>query len=752
MRLPVRPSHSLSLAARFSSWKRRLQSPWWQLGAFAVAFALGLLGCLWALNGASRATQRQALRERNLAVRDGIQALAHQAMKVRLSQAAERVRQQIEALQSRVAAKSLSETAAREEARKLLATHAADDAVWLCALKERDEFESPQPPGSPVTQEIVGRTPLRPSAIQASDSVQLVALPGGDKIWWRCRVQTNAWGWTILALAEQSALQADPQVLSAVRANPWSQPVDEGGLFSVVLDPRNASGAVLAAPIPSNAQAESAFSPRNPTWVSTLIEDGKDSDVKPIRWHGPAREGEAPYEVQGWAAYDSVSNFGWVVATLAPESALAAFTEPLSGTASRLLALFSFLLTVTSLGWIGYLLHHLRQAETLADRVVDEVTAERTEELTLQMGDLQRRLELDAQRVVQLEETNRKLSSWVDDLTQTSREIALLNQMSDLLQACQTVEETDGVIVQMARQLFPADSGVLSRYNADQNAFEVVTAWGEPVANQELFLVDDCWALRRGKVYSVENRETDLLCKHLDHAPQNGYICLPMVAQGETLGLLHLQWGATDTPLSEDARAAQFESKKQLITTVTEQFALALANLKLREMLRIQSIRDQLTGLYNRRHMEDTLGREIHRAKRRNAPLGVIMLDVDHFKKFNDTYGHEEGDKLLHELGAILQSNIRQEDIPCRYGGEEFLIILPDAPLEAAARRAEFLRQKIKSTLRVQQQSVTVSVGVAVYPEHNLLAEGIVAAADEALYAAKHQGRDRVVVWKPIAV
>jgi diguanylate cyclase (GGDEF)-like protein len=128
------------------------------------------------------------------------------------------------------------------------------------------------------------------------------------------------------------------------------------------------------------------------------------------------------------------------------------------------------------------------------------------------------------------------------------------------------------------------------------------------------------------------------------------------------------------------------------------------------------------------------------------------MLDVDFFKKINDNYGHEEGDRLLHELGVLLQSNIRQEDIPCRYGGEEFLIILPDAPLEAAVRRAEFLRQKVKATLRVQQQAVTVSVGVAVYPEHGLLAEGIVAAADEALYAAKHQGRDRVVVWKPISI
>jgi len=743
MRLSVRPPSSL--AQRLSQWKRRLQSPGWQLGAFAVAVVVGLLGCLGALSSASHSAQRQALHGRNLTVRDGVQALAQQAMQARLGRAVERANLQIEALQRRVGPKGLTEAAAQEEARKLLAAHTAGDAVWLCALKEGDELESPQPADSPITQEIAGRRPVR-------EGVQMIPLPGGDKVWWRYRLATKAWNWTLVALADQSALLADPQVLGAVRANPWSQPVEEGELFSVVLDPHNTSGTVLAAPLSPTAQTDSAFSSKNPAWVAPLIEDGKESGVKSIRWHTPAREGEAPYEVEGWAAFDSMPGFGWVVATFVPASALSSFTRPLSGAASKILAFFALLLAAAALGWISYLLRQLRQAETLADRVVEEVATERTEDLTRQLHELEHQIEAGEQHAAQLEETNRKLSSWVDDLTQTSREIALLNQMSDLLQACQTVEETDGVIVQLARQLFPAESGILSRYSADQNAFEVVTSWGEPVANQELFLVDDCWALRRGKVYSVENRETDLLCKHLDHAPANGYICLPMVAQGETLGLLHLQWGPTDTLLSEDARKAHFESKKQLITTVTEQFALALANLKLREMLRIQSIRDQLTGLYNRRHMEDTLGREVHRAKRRNASLGVIMLDVDHFKKFNDTFGHEEGDRLLHELGAILQASIRQEDIPCRYGGEEFLIILPDAPLEAAVRRAEFLRQKIKSTLRIQQQSVTVSVGVAVYPEHGLLAEGIVAAADEALYAAKHQGRDRVVVWKPTSV
>ena len=178
--------------------------------------------------------------------------------------------------------------------------------------------------------------------------------------------------------------------------------------------------------------------------------------------------------------------------------------------------------------------------------------------------------------------------------------------------------------------------------------------------------------------------------------------------------------------------------------------ALAFANLRLRETLRSQSIRDPLTGLFNRRYMEETLERELHRAARHQTLLGVLMIDIDHFKLFNDTFGHGVGDALLEELGSFLRANVRSEDVPCRYGGEEFIIILPEANLEDTVRRANQLRQGIAG-MKLQRHGksigpVTISQGVAGFPEHGASAGQLLQAVDAALYRAKRGGRDRVVV------
>jgi diguanylate cyclase (GGDEF)-like protein len=178
--------------------------------------------------------------------------------------------------------------------------------------------------------------------------------------------------------------------------------------------------------------------------------------------------------------------------------------------------------------------------------------------------------------------------------------------------------------------------------------------------------------------------------------------------------------------------------------------ALVLDNAKLREALREQSIRDPLTGLFNRRYMEEALKQHLSRVTRHLHPLGVIMLDIDHFKRINDAYGHGAGDALLRELGRLFKTHVRVEDIACRYGGEEFVLIMPDASLEAAQQRAEYLRQAVKK-LQVQHdgqshEGITVSLGVAAYPEHGRTQDSVLRAADAALYDAKRKGRDRVVV------
>jgi diguanylate cyclase (GGDEF)-like protein len=226
-------------------------------------------------------------------------------------------------------------------------------------------------------------------------------------------------------------------------------------------------------------------------------------------------------------------------------------------------------------------------------------------------------------------------------------------------------------------------------------------------------------------------------------AVPGGYLCVPLIAQGETLGVLHLRPG----PPAEAQTPALAAVKDQLALTVAEDLALALANLRLRESLRSQAIRDPLTGLFNRRYLEETLGRELGRVKRVGAPLGVIMMDLDHFKQYNDTFGHSAGDELLSALGILLKSQIRGEDIACRYGGEEFLLILPGASVSIALERAEILRQAVKEMHRHHQglKPTTLSLGVAVYPDHGDTGLQLIRSADAALYRAKQAGRDRVM-------
>ena len=186
------------------------------------------------------------------------------------------------------------------------------------------------------------------------------------------------------------------------------------------------------------------------------------------------------------------------------------------------------------------------------------------------------------------------------------------------------------------------------------------------------------------------------------------------------------------------------------IRDITERKQAQDALLKSQALLREQSVRDHLTGLFNRRYMEETLERELLRAARKQLSLGIIMLDVDDLKRFNDTWGHAAGDEILRELGSLLLRQVRGEDIACRYGGDEFIVVLPDASCEVTRERAEMICEYAKQfDLQFEGQSlaaVTLSLGVAVFPEHGATSTGILRAVDAALYRAKHEGRSRVVL------
>jgi diguanylate cyclase (GGDEF)-like protein/PAS domain S-box-containing protein len=343
-----------------------------------------------------------------------------------------------------------------------------------------------------------------------------------------------------------------------------------------------------------------------------------------------------------------------------------------------------------------------------------------------------------------LRKANEELSTLVVELQKHDREMRLINRMNDLLQACKSQEEAYQVIALTVGELFAGQSGGLAILHDSGQYLETFARWGDEALLESVFSLEDCWAMRRGQQHEVANPQASVNCSHFVQPPKTGYLCLPLVVQGETLGLFFL-----DTPAGLDHEHAS--SWRQLVVTVGEGIKLSLSNLKLREIMREQATHDPLTGLFNRRYLDATLPRELIHARRQNAPMCIAMLDIDHFKHFNDTFGHEAGDLMLRELGHVLRGNIRKSDIACRFGGEEFVLVLLDSALEASCQHLEKIRTQVNALqVRFREQllgTMTLSVGIVEALRHNLTADELLRAVDEALYAAKRAGRDRIVVF-----
>ena len=334
---------------------------------------------------------------------------------------------------------------------------------------------------------------------------------------------------------------------------------------------------------------------------------------------------------------------------------------------------------------------------------------------------------------------NWELSRSVAQLEHQSERFRQLASYTGMLQSCSDIGEALEVSRQALSRLLSPSAGTVYLLKASKDHAEAKGGWGEHQArSQALPKPGDCWAMRRNQPYFLEDLEGSILCAHVD--PVAGQpaatACIPLSAQGETLGWLYLSAEAKGMP------------DHLLLQSVAEQMSLALANLRLKEKLKQQSIRDPLTGLFNRRYLEESLDRELSRCQRKNLPLSLLMFDLDHFKAFNDTHGHPGGDALLSAFGQLLASQCRNEDIPCRFGGEEFILILPEMAAGGAAEKAEAIRKAVLE-LGVRHQGkplgpVTVSIGVASYPDHAGRASELIEQADEALYRAKTQGRNRV--------
>ena len=345
-----------------------------------------------------------------------------------------------------------------------------------------------------------------------------------------------------------------------------------------------------------------------------------------------------------------------------------------------------------------------------------------------------------------LREANEQLRRSLHLLERHREQNATLSEMADLLQACSTVGEAYNIVAEICARLFPAQAGALYIYSSSRNLVNKVAAWNDLRISDASFGPDDCWALRRGRPHIIDSEHSVAPCGHINQI-EGAHACFPLMAQGAGIGILYLQSRQRGDP---KAPAEGFSSEdRQLAVTVAERVALSFANLRLQESLRLQSIRDPLTGLFNRRYLEETLERELHRMTRREQPAGFIMMDIDHFHTFNDTFGHEGGNALLRAFGEFLLENLRKEDIACRYGGEEFCILFCEAPLDATTRLAEKLRSQVKQ-LQVEHDGrrlgrITISIGVASYPIHGNTITELIGAADRALYQAKTEGRDRVV-------
>jgi diguanylate cyclase (GGDEF)-like protein len=346
------------------------------------------------------------------------------------------------------------------------------------------------------------------------------------------------------------------------------------------------------------------------------------------------------------------------------------------------------------------------------------------------------------QDIVQRKQAETALRRSLDAVGRHADQMTALNRMNDQLMACDAPEETYPVIARNGEALFAPGYGGLLIARDDSSALDVAACWGDCSRLRSCSNVKGCRALVQASGVADHDRKDAPGCRHSDGSPDAAYLCIPLTVDGRTLGMLHL--GADPQQPIE-----VFHDLGLLAKTVGESIKLTLSNLRLRGALREQAIRDPLTGLFNRRYLDETLPREWLQCRRNGEALSVAVMDLDHFKRFNDSYGHEAGNVVLRAVGELLRGFVRASDIACRYGGEELTLILPGAELIDAKARLELLRRAVTRLSLFHRgrllPSVTLSIGVAAAEPDDAGPGALLGRADEAMYRAKEQGRNRVV-------
>jgi diguanylate cyclase (GGDEF)-like protein len=343
----------------------------------------------------------------------------------------------------------------------------------------------------------------------------------------------------------------------------------------------------------------------------------------------------------------------------------------------------------------------------------------------------------------QISDTNERLRLTVQRLEEQAWSSRLLISARDEVSLCQEVKQAQDCTVRYLEQLLPGTAGSLCILNNSRQSLECVGTWGGVDAvTFDGFTPESCCALRTGRSRWRRPERSEVHCTHFAGKPPERYLCLPLTAHGETFGIITVECPSQEVAILTELRETAFAS-------LGEMAAMAIAGLNLRQRLESQSIRDSMTGLFNRSFMEIALEREMTRANRQGKQVAVMMIDIDHFKQFNDTFGHAAGDVVLREVAECMRVGVRGEDIVCRFGGEEFVVIMPEIATRGALDRAELLRRMVGDlSLRFHGQplrQITISIGVAMFPDNSDNPDELLRSADHAMYAAKHKGRNRVV-------
>jgi len=342
------------------------------------------------------------------------------------------------------------------------------------------------------------------------------------------------------------------------------------------------------------------------------------------------------------------------------------------------------------------------------------------------------------------DEARAKLATTLELEQKRQYEAGILNEFGDWLQSCKTLDELFAVVLKYLEETLVGSQGELYIYSNSRDVLDGTLSWGRAKLQDHVH-ADSCWSLRRGRGYHFKQGQIGFECGHVSavtHLPIEEYSCIPIVAHGDTVGLLHVRYGSCDRVEKKLIDPTGFAGK------CGELISLAIANVRLRDELHEQSTRDMLTGLRNRRYCIDTMSSLRATSQRAGTSFAVISLDVDKFKDFNDNFGHDAGDVVLQNVASTMRDTLDAAHVPCRFGGEEFLIMLPDCGKDDAMKIADNLRLKIMNTQVTYAgkplPNVTISCGVAVYPDTSKAVEGLLKEADVALYRAKENGRNCV--------